>query len=144
MRIGSRQCAAEEPNHRHRRLLRPRRERPSGYTAADKCDEFPPPHGAYPKAKDCRTKYSRCWSGSVARIAIKAAPLRGARWASGRGCGAKSYSVDCVSGLGSSLDHLVSAGDERRRIEPRQAIHGLSATGSNLPTQPNTKANHTL
>src|SRR5215813_12200177 len=52
MRIGSRQCAAEEPNHRHRRLLRPRRERPSGYAAADKCDEFPPPHGAYPKAKD--------------------------------------------------------------------------------------------
>jgi len=25
---------------------------PSGYTAAEKCDEFPPPHGAYPKAKD--------------------------------------------------------------------------------------------
>src|SRR5262249_14262590 len=22
------------------------------YTAAEKCDEFPPPHGAYPKAKD--------------------------------------------------------------------------------------------
>src|SRR5215510_14114043 len=29
-----------------------RRERPSGYTAADQCDEVPPPHGAYPKAKD--------------------------------------------------------------------------------------------
>src|SRR5262249_17394727 len=33
-------------------LLRVRRERPSGYTAADKGDEVPPPHGAYPKAKD--------------------------------------------------------------------------------------------
>src|SRR5262245_9964012 len=31
-------------------LLRPRRERPRGYTV--KRDEFPPPHGAYPKAKD--------------------------------------------------------------------------------------------
>ena len=31
--------------------LRPRRNRPCRRTA-DKCDEFPPPHGAYPKAKD--------------------------------------------------------------------------------------------
>src|SRR5262249_28615086 len=30
--------------------LRARRERPSGYTTAEKRDEFPPPHGAYPKA----------------------------------------------------------------------------------------------
>src|SRR5262245_57728122 len=37
-------------------LLRARRERPSGYTAADKCDEVPPPHGAYPKAKDHGTR----------------------------------------------------------------------------------------
>jgi hypothetical protein len=35
-------------------LLRARRERPSGYTAADKCDEFSPPHGAYPTANDHR------------------------------------------------------------------------------------------
>src|SRR5262245_31657200 len=55
-----RRRAAEEPNHRHRRLLRVRRERPSGYTAAEKCDEVPPPHGAYPKAKDHGSKYSRC------------------------------------------------------------------------------------
>jgi hypothetical protein len=33
-------------------LLRARREQPSGYTVAEKCGEFPPPHGAYPKAKD--------------------------------------------------------------------------------------------
>jgi hypothetical protein len=43
---------AEKSDHRHRRLLRPRRERPSGHTAAEKRDEFPPPHGAFPKAKD--------------------------------------------------------------------------------------------
>src|SRR5262249_60806941 len=30
----------------------PCRERPSGYSAAEKCDKVPPPHGAYPKAKD--------------------------------------------------------------------------------------------
>jgi len=40
------------------------------------------------KAKDHGTKYSRCWSGSVARIAIKTAPLLGARWTIVRGCGA--------------------------------------------------------
>src|SRR5215468_7095866 len=61
----------EESDHRHACLLRARRERPSCYTAAEKCDEFPPPHAAYPKAKDHGTKYSRCWDGSVARIAIK-------------------------------------------------------------------------
>jgi hypothetical protein len=35
----------EQADHRHPRLLRARRERPSGYTAAEKRDEFPPPHG---------------------------------------------------------------------------------------------------
>ena len=48
-------------------LLRTRDERPRDCRAAEKCDEFPPPHGAYPKAKDHGTKYSRCWGGSVAR-----------------------------------------------------------------------------
>src|SRR5215813_1980417 len=50
--VAIRRCAVKECDHRHRRLLRARRERPSSYTAADKCDEVPPPHGAYPKAKD--------------------------------------------------------------------------------------------
>src|SRR5262245_23267423 len=44
--------AAEKSNHRHCWLLRARSERPRGYTAAEKCDVFPPPHGADPKAKD--------------------------------------------------------------------------------------------
>src|SRR5262249_18657386 len=34
------------------RLLRTRRERPSGYAAAEKCEEFPPPHGLFSKARD--------------------------------------------------------------------------------------------
>src|SRR5262245_19536554 len=41
-------------------LLPARRERPDGYTAAKKCDEFPPPHGAYPKAKDHEPIIARC------------------------------------------------------------------------------------
>src|SRR5262245_34965077 len=49
--VGGRR-AAEEPNYRHRRLLRVRRDRPRGHRASDKRDELPPPHGAYPKAKD--------------------------------------------------------------------------------------------
>src|SRR5262249_25966903 len=44
--------SVEEANHGHPRLLRARRERPSSRTTAEKRDEFPPPHGAYPKAKD--------------------------------------------------------------------------------------------
>src|SRR5262249_60379191 len=51
-RVGGGRTPAEKSDHRHRRLLRPRRERPSGHTAAEKRDEFPPPHGAFPKAKD--------------------------------------------------------------------------------------------
>src|SRR5262249_24769003 len=50
-RVSLWRCAVEEPDHRHRRLLRARRKRPSGYTSADKYDEVPPPHGAYPKAR---------------------------------------------------------------------------------------------
>src|SRR5262244_4557445 len=51
--IVARGSRPDVPDARHlARLLRARRERPCGYTAADKYDEFPPPHGAYPKAKD--------------------------------------------------------------------------------------------
>jgi hypothetical protein len=73
LRIDDHRGAVDIPDHRHRRLLPTRRERPCGYSA-EKCDEVPPPHGAYPKAKDHGTKYSRCWGGSEARIAIKRSP----------------------------------------------------------------------
>src|SRR5262249_46897958 len=57
-----------DASHPAGRLLRVRRQRPCGYTAAEKCDEFPPPHGAYPKAKDHGLKYSRSrWLSGVHR-----------------------------------------------------------------------------
>jgi hypothetical protein len=34
----------QETDHRHRRLLRPRGERPRRRRTADKLDKFPPPH----------------------------------------------------------------------------------------------------
>jgi hypothetical protein len=37
-------AVVEKPNHRHRRLLRARRERPSDCRAADERDELAPPH----------------------------------------------------------------------------------------------------
>src|SRR5262249_46552021 len=37
-------CAVEESDHRHRRLLRARREGPSGRRAAEQADERAPPH----------------------------------------------------------------------------------------------------
>jgi len=42
----------KEADGRQLRLLRARQERPRYCRAAEKCDELPPPHGAYPKAKD--------------------------------------------------------------------------------------------
>src|SRR5262249_43342201 len=48
-----RRAELEQSNHRHR-LLRARRERAARYSTAEKRDEVPPPHGAYPKAKDHR------------------------------------------------------------------------------------------
>src|SRR5262249_12277408 len=74
-----RQSSAEEPDHRHRRLLRARSDRPRGRPAADKCDEVPPPHGAYPKAKDHGLSIAGLGASSVPCIAAKAAaqcPLR--------------------------------------------------------------------
>src|SRR5262245_30896083 len=49
-RAAKRGTRAEHADHRHRRLLRARRERPRG-RATEQCNEFAPPHGAYPKAK---------------------------------------------------------------------------------------------
>src|SRR5262249_5594579 len=34
----------QEPDHRHRRLLRARRKRPRGSSATEQCDELAPPH----------------------------------------------------------------------------------------------------
>src|SRR5262245_54090817 len=44
LRVVAGRPGAEEPNHRHRRLLRPRRERPRGRRAAEKRDELAPLH----------------------------------------------------------------------------------------------------
>jgi hypothetical protein len=50
---------AEHPDAPHPLgLLGARGERPRGYTAADQCDEVPPPHGAYPEGQGSRTNYS--------------------------------------------------------------------------------------
>src|SRR5262249_25436280 len=44
VRIVGRRQAAEKPDHRHRRLLRARRERPRDYRAAEQRNEIAPPH----------------------------------------------------------------------------------------------------
>jgi len=41
--------ASQKTDHRQRRLLRPRRERPRDSRAAEQCDELAPPHAAYSK-----------------------------------------------------------------------------------------------
>src|SRR5262249_24764274 len=47
----ARRPAAEEPDHRQRRLLRARRERPSGYTAAEQRYELAPSHSMTSSAR---------------------------------------------------------------------------------------------
>src|SRR5262245_60801534 len=44
VRVSLRRCGTEKPNHRHRRLLRARREWPRGRRAAEQRDEFAAPH----------------------------------------------------------------------------------------------------
>src|SRR5262249_55530059 len=46
-----RRRAVEEPNHRHRRLLRARRERPSGRRATEQRDEYAPLHSITSSAR---------------------------------------------------------------------------------------------
>jgi hypothetical protein len=45
VRVRLRRSGVEEPDHRHRRLLRARRKRPRYRRAAEQCDERAPPHG---------------------------------------------------------------------------------------------------
>src|SRR4029077_13234880 len=68
--VGRRIASCEPADLRHwcRRLLRARRERPSGCRAAEQCEEVAPPHGAYPKAKDRRLTIAGLgWVGGVRR-----------------------------------------------------------------------------
>src|SRR5438034_10557265 len=51
---GFRRCGAEEPDHRHRRLLRPCRERPRGCGAAEQRNEFAAPHSITSSARCCK------------------------------------------------------------------------------------------
>src|SRR5262249_28077086 len=46
--------AAKEPDHRHRRLLRARRERPRHRRAAEQCDELAPFHSHASRASDTK------------------------------------------------------------------------------------------
>src|SRR5215470_3601953 len=85
--IVARGSRPDVPNTRRlARLLRARRERPCGYTAADKYDEFPPPHGAYPKAKDHGQSIAGVGVGQWRASQQKAAPhdrFRVLRWVKG-------------------------------------------------------------
>jgi hypothetical protein len=55
-------------------VLRTRRKRPSGDTVTEKGDEFPPPHGAYPKAKDHGLSIAGPGAGSGPGIKAKSLP----------------------------------------------------------------------
>src|SRR5262249_14459345 len=57
-RVSLWRCAVEEPDHRHRRLLRACRERPRRRSAAEQRDELASSHRDDPKSKD-RAEYSK-------------------------------------------------------------------------------------
>src|SRR6516165_8568488 len=50
-RPGIRRAPGEKSDHRHRRLLRARRERPRGHCAAEQCDEGAPLHSITSSAR---------------------------------------------------------------------------------------------
>ena len=66
-RVGERR-AAEKSDHRHRRLLRARRERPRGRRAAEKRDELAPPHSITSSARASSVVDSRPSAFAVLRL----------------------------------------------------------------------------
>src|SRR5262245_51604554 len=75
--------APDEPDHRHRRLLRPRRERPRR-RAADERDELASPHGAppavgWPRPDDDNTLEPRPASHKVPAVVLDSWTLGTAR-----------------------------------------------------------------
>jgi hypothetical protein len=61
--------AFEEPDHRHRRLLRARRERPGKRRAAEKGDERAPPHAG------SIARRLKWWQGAVFKWGVLAAGI---------------------------------------------------------------------
>src|SRR5215211_3183961 len=64
---------AEESDHRHRRLLCARRERPCHGSAANQGDELAPPHACSPLSEDCTLPH-HCWKCRVVHHSILAHP----------------------------------------------------------------------
>ncbi len=56
---------AEDADHRHRLLLRARSERPCGHHAAEKCNEFPPPHEGFPTWTDSKRAEAITFRGNA-------------------------------------------------------------------------------
>jgi hypothetical protein len=81
--LDGRRCV-HEADHRHARLLRPRRERPSDCCAGEKGDELAPPHGLRPQAEDHTLAYRRAREGVVHRRKMSR-PCR--RWVMNRPIG---------------------------------------------------------
>src|SRR5262249_18502173 len=85
-RARSWRSGVKKPDHRHGRLLRPRREWPSGYTAADQRDELAAPHSITSSAR------RRNDSGIVNPIALAVVRLM-----------TRSNFVGCSTGMSAGL-----------------------------------------
>jgi hypothetical protein len=94
----------------HRRLLRARRERPSGCRAAEERDKFPPPHGAsHPAETSRRAEGDHIWGRRLLCITAKltadwrlwVTPRHAAypRWKSAIRCGAEEVGSRADIGL---------------------------------------------
>src|SRR5262245_2479372 len=87
---GHNTCAAlrhtgiHKSNHRHRRLLRPRRERPRRRRAAEQRDEIAPSHGLLSRVSGSRQRSSKYTTGVMALQGIKTQSKGWTMTASGR------------------------------------------------------------
>src|SRR6516164_9907160 len=114
MRIFRGRSAIEKPDHRHRRLLRARRERPRGCRAAERDYQFPP------SDDDCHTPLPcevRKWEGYHATSVLSLTARRSTRV--GRAVGRVLINAEIVSALGVNR----TCRDGRNDVnDPKQAL----------------------
>src|SRR5207245_882356 len=130
IRIRVRRCGEEDPDYRHRCLLRARRERPCRRRAAEQRDELAPPHSINSSASADRDD-SQSWR--VAFGCGKGSRRRHSPLSPGRATGASGGSVSAAPRSGTlvnSVARVGGAGSIARRNGRLDRLSGLDASAT--------------